>query len=119
MRNRGVLEIRCQFFILAHNTMRRIDNDRGFNFEEALKAIQSGQAISGKDGVPGALVKPLMEAAHFALGSSLSVVLDAPFVKIDLKLIDGLMAFLAQCPLSHFFVPDSINHRKEPQMLHF
>ncbi len=33
-----------------------------FNFEEALKAIQSGQTIRGKDGVLGALVKPLTEA---------------------------------------------------------
>ena len=34
-----------------------------FNFEEALKAIQSGQAISGKDGVLAPLVKQLTEAA--------------------------------------------------------
>lgn len=34
-----------------------------FNFDEALKAIQSGQAISGKDGVLGPLVKQLTEAA--------------------------------------------------------
>lgn len=34
-----------------------------FNFEEALKAIQSGQPISGKDGVLGPLVKQLTEAA--------------------------------------------------------
>ncbi len=34
-----------------------------FDFNEALKAIQSGQAISGKDGVLGPLVKRLTEAA--------------------------------------------------------
>jgi transposase-like protein len=34
-----------------------------FDFEEALKAIQSGQPISGKDGVLGPLVKQLTEAA--------------------------------------------------------
>lgn len=34
-----------------------------FNFEDALKAIQSGQPISGKDGVLAPLVKELTEAA--------------------------------------------------------
>jgi len=34
-----------------------------FNFNEALKAIQSGQAISGKDGVLAPLLKQLTEAA--------------------------------------------------------
>ena len=34
-----------------------------FNFEEALKAIQSGQSITGKDGVLAPLVKQLTEAA--------------------------------------------------------
>ena len=34
-----------------------------FNFDEALKAIQSGQSISGKDGVLAPLVKQLTEAA--------------------------------------------------------
>lgn len=34
-----------------------------FDFEEALKAIQSGQAITGKDGVLAPLVKQLTEAA--------------------------------------------------------
>lgn len=34
-----------------------------FDFNEALKAIQSGQAISGKDGVLAPLVKQLTEAA--------------------------------------------------------
>ena len=34
-----------------------------FNFEEALKALQSGQPISGKDGVLAPLVKQLTEAA--------------------------------------------------------
>ena len=34
-----------------------------FDFEEALKAIQSGQAITGKDGVLASLVKQLTEAA--------------------------------------------------------
>jgi len=34
-----------------------------FNFEAALKAIQSGQSITGKDGVLGPLVKQLTEAA--------------------------------------------------------
>jgi len=34
-----------------------------FDFEAALKAIQSGQAISGKDGVLAPLVKQLTEAA--------------------------------------------------------
>ncbi|MBS9783296.1 MAG: IS256 family transposase [Pasteurella sp.] len=36
---------------------------KDFNFEEALKAIQSGQAITGKDGVLAPLVKQLTEAA--------------------------------------------------------
>ena len=35
----------------------------GFDFEAALKAVQSGQSITGKDGVPGSLVKQLTEAA--------------------------------------------------------
>ena len=34
-----------------------------FDFEAALKAIQSGQSISGKDGVLAPLVKQLTEAA--------------------------------------------------------
>jgi len=34
-----------------------------FNFEEALKAIQSGQDITGKDGVLASLIKQLTEAA--------------------------------------------------------
>jgi len=34
-----------------------------FDFSEALKAIQSGQAISGKDGVLAPLIKQLTEAA--------------------------------------------------------
>jgi transposase-like protein len=34
-----------------------------FNFDEALKAIQSGQAISGKEGVLAPLIKQLTEAA--------------------------------------------------------
>ena len=34
-----------------------------FDFNEALKAIQSGQGISGKDGVLAPLVKQLTEAA--------------------------------------------------------
>jgi transposase-like protein len=35
----------------------------GFDFEEALKAVQSGQAMTGKDGVLGPLIKQLTEAA--------------------------------------------------------
>ena len=34
-----------------------------FNFEEVLKALQSGQAITGKDGVLAPLIKQLTEAA--------------------------------------------------------
>ena len=34
-----------------------------FDFNKALKAIQSGQAVTGKDGVLGPLVKQLTEAA--------------------------------------------------------
>ena len=34
-----------------------------FDFDEALKAIQSGQAISGKNGVLAPLIKQLTEAA--------------------------------------------------------
>ncbi len=34
-----------------------------FDFEEALKAVQSGQSITGKDGRLGPLVKQLTEAA--------------------------------------------------------
>lgn len=34
-----------------------------FNFDEALKALQSGQAITGKDGVLAPLIKQLTEAA--------------------------------------------------------
>ena len=34
-----------------------------FDFNEALEAIQSGQAISGKDGVLTPLIKQLTEAA--------------------------------------------------------
>ena len=35
----------------------------GFDVEATLKAVQSGQSITGKDGVPGPLVKQLTEAA--------------------------------------------------------
>ncbi len=44
---------------------------KDFNFEEALKAIQSGQAITGKDGVLAPLVKQLTEAEieRYQLGS--------------------------------------------------
>ena len=38
-----------------------------FDFEAALKAIQSGQAITGKDGVLAPLVKQLTEAAGASL----------------------------------------------------
>ena len=34
-----------------------------FDFNEALKAIQSGQALEGKDGVLAPLIKQLTEAA--------------------------------------------------------
>lgn len=34
-----------------------------FNFGEALKAVRSGQSITGKDGVLGPLLKRLTEAA--------------------------------------------------------
>ncbi len=34
-----------------------------FDFEAALKAVQSGQSITGKDGVLGPPVKQLTEAA--------------------------------------------------------
>jgi hypothetical protein len=34
-----------------------------FDFDAALKAIQSGQSITGKDGVLAPLVKQLTEAA--------------------------------------------------------
>ena len=34
-----------------------------FDFEEALKAVQSGQSMTGKDGVLGPLIKKLTEAA--------------------------------------------------------
>ena len=34
-----------------------------FNFEEALKALQSGQAITGKDGVLAPLIEQLTKAA--------------------------------------------------------
>ncbi len=34
-----------------------------FDFEEALKAVQSGQSMTGKDGVLGPLIKQLTEAA--------------------------------------------------------
>jgi putative transposase len=34
-----------------------------FDFDKALKAVQSGQAISGKDGVLAPLLKQLTEAA--------------------------------------------------------
>jgi len=34
-----------------------------FDFEEALKALKSGQAITGKDGVLAPLIKQLTEAA--------------------------------------------------------
>ena len=34
-----------------------------FDFEQALKAVQSGRAVPGKDGVLAPLVKPRTEAA--------------------------------------------------------
>ncbi len=37
--------------------------EQKFNFEEALQALQSGQAITGKDGVLAPLIKQLTEAA--------------------------------------------------------
>ncbi len=44
-----------------------------FDFEAALKAVQSGQSITGKDGVLGPLVKQLTEATLGAeLGSHLA-----------------------------------------------
>ena len=36
---------------------------KAFDFEQALKAVQSGQAVPGKDGVLAPLVKPRTEAA--------------------------------------------------------
>jgi signal recognition particle subunit SEC65 len=51
----GVLEILCQFFNLQHNAVWRIDYDRTIRF-------QSGQAVTGKYGVLGPLVKQLTEA---------------------------------------------------------
>ena len=35
-----------------------------FEFDKALKALQSGQAITGKDGVLTPLIKQLTEAAR-------------------------------------------------------
>ncbi len=60
-----MLGILCQFFNLQHNAVRRIDYDiyEPFDFDKALKAIQSGQAISGKGGVLAPLLKQLTEAA--------------------------------------------------------
>ncbi len=37
--------------------------EKKFNFDDALKAIQSGQPITGADGVLAPLVKQLTEAA--------------------------------------------------------
>ncbi len=37
--------------------------EKKFDFDEALKAIQSGQSITGEDGVLTPLVKQLTEAA--------------------------------------------------------
>ncbi|VTQ42853.1 Uncharacterised protein [Streptococcus pneumoniae] len=34
-----------------------------FDFDKALKALQSGQALSGKDGILTPLIKQLTEAA--------------------------------------------------------
>ena len=34
-----------------------------FNFEESLKALQSGQSLTGKDGILTPLIKKLTEAA--------------------------------------------------------
>ena len=45
-----------------------------FDFNKALKALQSGQPITGKDGVLGPLVKQLTEAA---LNAELEAHLDA------------------------------------------
>jgi len=36
---------------------------KNFDFDKALKALQSGQAITGKDGVLAPLIKQLTEAA--------------------------------------------------------
>ena len=45
-----------------------------FDFDNALKALQSGQAITGKDGVLTPLIKQLTEAALAAeLDSHLAV----------------------------------------------
>ncbi len=38
-----------------------------FDFDKALKAIQSGQAISGQGGVLAPLLKQLTEAVNFNL----------------------------------------------------
>ena len=35
-----------------------------FNFEEALKALQSGQAITGKDGVLAPLIEQLTAVSY-------------------------------------------------------
>ena len=40
-----------------------MNHGKKFDFEAALKAVQSGQSITGKDGVLGPLVKQLTEAA--------------------------------------------------------
>jgi hypothetical protein len=37
--------------------------ENSFNFEEALKALQSGKLLYGKDGILAPLVKQLTEAA--------------------------------------------------------
>ena len=37
--------------------------DKDFNFEDALSALQSGQALTGKDGILTPLIKQLTEAA--------------------------------------------------------
>ena len=44
-----------------------------FDFEAALKAVQSGQSITGKDGVLGPLVKQLTEAAADQRGAQITV----------------------------------------------
>jgi len=48
-----------------------------FDFDEALKAIQSGQAISGKDGVLAPLIKQLTEAAINAITDKIIATVEA------------------------------------------
>lgn len=46
---------------------------RPFDFEKALKALQSSQSLTGKDGILTPLIKQLTEAALAAeLGSHLA-----------------------------------------------